>query len=109
MVTPGRTRPPGALFRLGKAICAPQRREQAGPGPGDELGREAEGGDAAEHPAPDVALDRVQREREAAEFFEERIARRIFPEMLELTARLREAGCELWAISSTRTGFRLKI
>jgi len=40
-------------------------------------------------------------EREAVAFFEQRIVPAIFPEMLELTLRLREAGCELWAISST--------
>lgn len=40
-------------------------------------------------------------EREAAKFFEARIAAKIFPEMLALTRRLRDAGCELWAISST--------
>ena len=40
-------------------------------------------------------------EREAAEFVEAKIVPVIFPEMLELTLRLRDAGCELWAISST--------
>lgn len=40
-------------------------------------------------------------EREASEFFEAKIVPKVFPEMLELTRRLNEAGCELWAISST--------
>ena len=40
-------------------------------------------------------------EREAAAFFENKIVPIIFPEMLKLTLRLRDAGCELWAISST--------
>ncbi|MBZ5568742.1 MAG: haloacid dehalogenase-like hydrolase [Acidobacteriia bacterium] len=40
-------------------------------------------------------------ERAAAEFFAARIVPRIFPEMAELTRRLADAGCELWAISST--------
>ncbi len=40
--------------------------------------------------------------RAAAErFFAEVVQPRIFPEMLELTRRLNEAGCELWAVSST--------
>jgi len=39
--------------------------------------------------------------RAAVEFFESHIAPGIFPEMLELTRRLRESGCEMWAISST--------
>lgn len=40
--------------------------------------------------------------RQAAEsFFREQIEARIFPEMRELTRRLAEAGCELWAVSST--------
>lgn len=46
-----------------------------------------------------VACERI--EHEAADFFEARIVPRIFPEMLELTLRLRDAGCEIWAISST--------
>jgi phosphoserine phosphatase len=37
----------------------------------------------------------------AEEFFFEVVAPRIFPEMLELTHRLHEQGCELWAVSST--------
>jgi phosphoserine phosphatase len=40
-------------------------------------------------------------ERAAQEFFSERIARHIFPEMQELTRRLAATGCELWAVSST--------
>lgn len=37
----------------------------------------------------------------AAEFFAEHMERRIFPEMLELVRRLGEAGCQMWAVSST--------
>jgi phosphoserine phosphatase len=37
----------------------------------------------------------------AARFFADIVEPRIFPEMLELTRRLNEAGCELWAVSST--------
>jgi HAD superfamily phosphoserine phosphatase-like hydrolase len=40
-------------------------------------------------------------EQSAAEFFDERIVPRIFPEMAELTRRLADTGCELWAVSST--------
>jgi phosphoserine phosphatase len=39
--------------------------------------------------------------RLAAQFFEENIARNIFPEMQELVGRLIEAGSEVWAVSST--------
>ncbi len=39
--------------------------------------------------------------RTAAEFFDEVVAHRIFPELQELTHRLKEQGCELWAVSST--------
>lgn len=39
--------------------------------------------------------------REAAEFFDKKIVPLIFPEMLDLTLRLRDSGCDLWAISST--------
>ena len=37
----------------------------------------------------------------AEEFFEEVVAPRIFPDMQQLTRRLAQAGCELWAVSST--------
>ncbi|HWR37139.1 MAG TPA: haloacid dehalogenase-like hydrolase [Clostridia bacterium] len=37
----------------------------------------------------------------AAEFFHEHVAKRIFPELQELTRRLAEKGCHLWAVSST--------
>lgn len=37
----------------------------------------------------------------AVEFFDEVVSQRIFPELQELTRRLAEQGCELWAVSST--------
>jgi len=37
------------------------------------------------------------------QFFDDIVAARIFPEMLELTRRLAENGCELWAVSSTNS------
>ena len=39
--------------------------------------------------------------RVAAEFFDELVSHRIFPELQQLTHRLAEQGCELWAVSST--------
>jgi len=46
-------------------------------------------------------LSQEMLERAAAEFFQERIAPGIFPELLELTLALAGQGCQLWAISST--------
>jgi phosphoserine phosphatase len=40
-------------------------------------------------------------QRAAGEFFDEIVSHRIFPELQELTQRLAEQGCELWAVSST--------
>ena len=37
----------------------------------------------------------------AHEFFEENIARQIFPEMRDLVRGLQQQGCEVWAVSST--------
>lgn len=37
----------------------------------------------------------------AEEFFAQDVADAVFPDMLELTARLRDTGCDLWAVSST--------
>jgi phosphoserine phosphatase len=52
-----------------------------------------------------VTLHRGLRESEvkkfAAQFFDEHIARNIFPEMQELVGRLIEAGSDVWAVSST--------
>jgi HAD superfamily phosphoserine phosphatase-like hydrolase len=52
-----------------------------------------------------VAMHRGLRESDvkqlATEFFEERIAANIFPEMQELVGRLIQAGSEVWAVSST--------
>jgi phosphoserine phosphatase len=39
--------------------------------------------------------------RAASEFFDEVVSHRIFPELQELTRKLIEQGCELWAVSST--------
>jgi phosphoserine phosphatase len=39
--------------------------------------------------------------RAAREFFSEVVSQRVFPEMQELTRRLTEQGCDLWAVSST--------
>lgn len=39
--------------------------------------------------------------RAAEEFFQNVIRPRIFSEMLELTTKLKQQGCELWAVSST--------
>jgi HAD superfamily phosphoserine phosphatase-like hydrolase len=52
-----------------------------------------------------VTLHRGLRESEikrfAEQFFDENIARNIFPEMQELVGRLLEAGSDVWAVSST--------
>lgn len=41
--------------------------------------------------------------RAANEFFDEVVSPRIFSELQELTRRLAEQGCELWAVSSTNS------
>lgn len=46
-----------------------------------------------------VSHERLQ--QAAREFFDEVVSHRIFPELLDLTHRLAEQGCELWAVSST--------
>jgi phosphoserine phosphatase len=46
-----------------------------------------------------VSHEKLQ--RAAGEFFDEVVAHRIFPELQELTRKLTEQGCELWAVSST--------
>ncbi len=48
-----------------------------------------------------AGLSRAALDEAAVPFFNTYIAPGIFPEMLQLTHRLKAAGCELWAISST--------
>jgi len=40
-------------------------------------------------------------QRAAAEFFDEVVGHRVFPDMQELTGRLASQGCNVWAVSST--------
>ena len=42
-------------------------------------------------------------QRAATEFFDEVVSHRVFPELQELTRKLAEQGCELWAVSSTNS------
>ena len=46
-----------------------------------------------------VPVDRLYATGE--EFFKEVVTPRIFPEMQQLTRKLADAGCEIWAVSST--------
>jgi phosphoserine phosphatase len=46
-------------------------------------------------------LRETELRRAAAEFFEQRIAHRIFPEMLELVHQLQARNADIWAVSST--------
>jgi phosphoserine phosphatase len=46
-----------------------------------------------------VKLERIR--NAAREFFRAHVAKRIFPEMLDLTRQLAQQGCEVWAVSST--------
>jgi phosphoserine phosphatase len=39
--------------------------------------------------------------RAAQEFFDEAVSQRVFPEMMQLTSKLKDQGTELWAVSST--------
>jgi HAD superfamily phosphoserine phosphatase-like hydrolase len=52
-----------------------------------------------------VTLHRGLKEAEvqeiASEYFESTFVPNIFPELLELIARLRESGCDVWAVSSS--------
>jgi len=46
-------------------------------------------------------LTEAEVQRAADRFFEEYFVQQIFPEMRGLVHRLQEAGCEVWAVSST--------
>jgi phosphoserine phosphatase len=46
-------------------------------------------------------LTEVEVQRAAIRYFEEHCVRDIFPEMQNLVRRLRDTGCDVWAVSST--------
>ena len=48
-----------------------------------------------------AGLAQATMQQAAREFFDARIAHRIFPEMIETVQRLERTGCEIWAVSST--------
>ncbi len=48
-----------------------------------------------------AGFSEAELERAAEEFFEEKIAKHIFPPMQELALELGKRGCEVWAVSST--------
>lgn len=48
-----------------------------------------------------AGLDEKLLSEASEQFFQERFESQIFPDMQELVARLAQAGCEIWAVSST--------
>jgi HAD superfamily phosphoserine phosphatase-like hydrolase len=46
-------------------------------------------------------LTEIDVQRAANQYFDENFAGQIFPEMRDLVRRLRESGCDVWAVSST--------
>jgi HAD superfamily phosphoserine phosphatase-like hydrolase len=46
-------------------------------------------------------LTEAQVQKAAKQFFEENFVSQIFPEMIEMIRRLRDLGCDVWAVSST--------
>jgi phosphoserine phosphatase len=46
-------------------------------------------------------LPRAEALRASVQYFDENMARQIFPEMKELVLRLHDLGCDVWAVSST--------
>ncbi len=55
----------------------------------------------AEMTTINAGLSEDEIRRASEQYFEENIAAQIFPEMKRLVHRLNEAGCEIWAVSST--------
>lgn len=55
----------------------------------------------AEMTTINAGLSEEEIRRVSEQYFEENIARQIFPAMQKLVHQLRESGCEIWAVSST--------
>jgi len=64
-------------------------------------GRVSEDDMCAEMVTINRGLVEAEIEREAVPFFNQKIARQIFPEMKQLVLQLQDLGCEVWAVSST--------
>lgn len=66
-----------------------------------KAGRVAEEVMCGEMVAMHRGLSEAKVQKAAGEFFEENFAEQIIPEMRGLVRRLGEAGCDIWAVSST--------
>ncbi|MGA8152926.1 MAG: HAD-IB family phosphatase [Terriglobales bacterium] len=66
-----------------------------------KAGRVSEDDMCAEMATMHRGLAEAEVQQAANRFVEENFVAQIFPEMRELVGRLRDAGCEVWAVSST--------
>ena len=66
-----------------------------------KAGRVSEDDMCAEMATMHLGLAEAEVQRAADQFVEEKFVTHIFPEMRELVGRLRNSGCDVWAVSST--------
>jgi HAD superfamily hydrolase (TIGR01490 family) len=66
-----------------------------------QAGKVSEDDMCAEMATINAGLEEAEIRRASREYFDENIAPQIFPEMQALVRRLKEQGCEIWAVSST--------
>ena len=66
-----------------------------------KAGKVSEDDMCAEMATMHCGLTEAQVQRAANQFVEENFVTQIFPEMRELVVRLRNSGCDVWAVSST--------
>jgi phosphoserine phosphatase len=66
-----------------------------------QAGKVSEDDMCAEMVTINRGLVEAEVQRSAAQFFEKKMTAQIFPDMKKLVLRLQDAGCEVWAVSST--------
>ena len=89
-------------WEIERGIVSPEMAQWArGRYGGYKVGKVSEEQICGEMVTMNRGVSHAKLQRAAAEFFDEVVAHRVFPELQELTTRLAEQGCELWAVSST--------
>jgi phosphoserine phosphatase len=89
-------------WEIERGIVSPEMAQWArGRYDGYKVGKVSEEQICGEMVTMNRGVSHAKLQRAAAEFFDEVVAHRVFPELQELTTRLAEQGCELWAVSST--------
>jgi phosphoserine phosphatase len=89
-------------WELRRGVVSDEVARRAGPRYADyRAGKVVEDDMCGEMVTMHRGLTEAQVQNAANQFFEENFVSQIFPEMIETIRRLRDLGCDVWAVSST--------